>query len=65
MKGGCEDRNHARTRKTRFLNDRLSSYHHSSFINHHFPFPLCNRPIATRTSAARPATMLVDRMAML
>ena len=26
MKGSCADENHARTRKTRFLNDRLSSY---------------------------------------
>ena len=26
MKGHCADENHARTRKTRFLNDRLSSY---------------------------------------
>ena len=26
MKGRCADENHARTRKTRFLNDWLSSY---------------------------------------
>ncbi len=26
MKGVCEDMNHVRTRKTRFLTDRLSSY---------------------------------------
>ncbi len=26
MKGGCEDKNHAHKRKTRFLSDRLSSY---------------------------------------
>ncbi len=26
MKGGCEDKNHALTRKTRFLSDRLNSY---------------------------------------
>ncbi len=26
MKGRCTDANHARTRKTRFLNDWLSSY---------------------------------------
>ena len=31
MKGRCADEDHGRTRKTRFLNDGLSSYHSGCF----------------------------------